>query len=158
MHRNPHAPIEQRDFDSLLKLVSTGELHTDRPVLCECDLEPPLDEAQLGRLGSAADQAESEGANRAVMIIDGRALVMDVPLRVIDTEVSARSSAKSFTHVDAAVYVAGADDDADAALPPFPGSGLVPGAVAQQLERALLLENSAAATVPQDATMTDTNS
>jgi len=113
-----------------------------------------LTEAQLERLGSAADQAEAAGADRAVMIIDGRAMVMDVPQRVIETEISAQSGASSdgegratvFNHVDAAVYVPGEDDASAAAPPPLPGNGLVPGAVARQLERALLLGDSATPT------------
>ena len=155
VRRAPGVPIEQRDFDSLLTLVASGDVHSGRPVRCDCELDPPLDDSQWQRLASAADQAEAEGSQRAVMILDGRALVMDVPERVIDTEVSAQPRANSFTRVDAAVFVPGDGDATDRSLPPFPGTGLIPGAVADQLERALLLEDSAAATVPQQTN--DTN-
>lgn len=153
-HR-PNLPIERQDFDALLTMVASGRISSGRPVQCRCELSSPLDEQQLERLAAAADDAEAEGAQRAVMIIDGRAVVMDVPQRVIDTEVSAHGSARVFSGVDAAMYVPGPDDDAHDALPPFPGCGLVPGTVARQLERALLLDGGApSAAADADASAT----
>jgi len=148
---DPQRPIEQQDFDQLLTMVARGNVSSGRHVRCDCALDDPLTDERLERLASAADQAEAAGSDRAVMIIDGRAMVMDVPQRVIETEISARASANNdaagsatvFGEVDAAVYVPHEDDAITAALPPIPGNGLVPGTVARQLERALLLGDSA---------------
>lgn len=149
---DPNRPIDEQDFDALLTLVARGDLSSGRVVRSAFESDEPLTDAQLERLASAADQAEAAGADRAVMILDGRALVMDVPQRVIETELSAQAGARSgtsgsatvFSEVDAAVYVPGEDEPFPAGVPPMPGCGLVPGSVARQLERALLLGDPAA--------------
>jgi hypothetical protein len=100
------APVlfESRSFDQLLEQAFGGEIHSDRPVKCACDLEPPLSAAQLQRLAHAADRAEASGARSAVMMLDGRGLVLDVAERVVRAEVRP-DDAYSVWRVDAALVV-----------------------------------------------------
>lgn len=139
----PRPPIDAQQFDSLLQLVAHGELSSGRSVECDCELSDPLDDDQLARLADAADRAEAAGAQRAVMVIDGRAVIMNVPDRVIDTEISAPGSAKVFGDIDAAVNVPRADEGPVEVLLPFPGGGAVSPSVAREMERALLFGESA---------------
>lgn len=134
----PRAPIDALDFDSLLSLVAHGDYSSGRRVQCDCELSDPLDDEQLERLAIAGDMADAAGAQRAVMVIDGRAMIMNVAARVIDTEISAPGSAKVFSEIDAAINVPRADDGPVEILLPFPGGGVIPGPVARQMERALL--------------------
>jgi hypothetical protein len=69
------------------------------------------------------------------MLIDGRGLVMDVASRTILEELSARDGA-SLVNLDAAVYVASPDEDQAGRPLGLPGGGLIPPAVARQLEQA----------------------
>ncbi|MCP3903366.1 MAG: hypothetical protein GY715_06995 [Planctomycetes bacterium] len=135
----PPRPLEQQGFDELLALVSTGDVRSDRGVRVpdETLLREPLTEEQLERLAAAADLAESSGAQRAVMLIDGRGLVMDIASRHVDGELST-DPASRLVDLDAAVYVAGADEEQSTGPAPFlPGSGFVPPAIARQLEEAV---------------------
>ena len=102
----PPALFEDRSFDDLLTLVSSGSISSGRPVRATVDLDPPLDDAQRDRLAAAADLAEASGAGRALMLIDGRGLVLDVADRSITAEHSAGAPAPVI-RLDAAVYVAG---------------------------------------------------
>lgn len=107
----PGAPIERRGFDDLLSLVARGSLRSERSVTVAgaAHIDPPLEAGQLARLASAADEAESAGAHRAVMLIDGRGIVMDVPQRVVEDELGASPTRQRF-ELDAAVYVMAEDE------------------------------------------------
>jgi hypothetical protein len=134
--RPPQAPLEQRSFDELLSLVSTGSVHSGRPIAIAdaAPLKDELDDDQKARLASAADTAEAAGARRAVMLIDGRGLVIDVAGRMIETELGAKQN-RALTNVDAAVYVAARDEEIGAAgRTPLPGAGVLPSAVTRHLE------------------------
>ncbi|MHC5113480.1 MAG: hypothetical protein ACYTGP_03515 [Planctomycetota bacterium] len=135
----PPRPFEQQGFDELLSLVSTGGVRSERTVtvIDEKRLGEPLTEADLERLASAADIAEASGARRAVMLMDGRGLVMNIADRLVTGELS-QDPAQRLVDLDAAVYVAGDDeDDSAAATPALPGTGLVPPAIARQLAAAV---------------------
>ncbi len=70
------------------------------------------------------------------MLIDGRGLIMDIASREIAAELSADSSHK-LINIDAAVYVAGEDEEtASSAVTAPPGVGIIPPALAQQFELA----------------------
>ena len=139
--RPPHAPaaggegatpLEHRSFDDLLSLVSAGGVQSDRPVAVAGDvsLTADLDRGQLDRLAAAADLAEASGVRRAVMLLDGRGLILDVADRRVSDELTPRRD-RPVTDIDAAVYVAGGDDDVQAATPPAPlAPGLVPPVLA----------------------------
>ena len=133
----PQAPLEQQSFDELLQLVSTGSISSGRPVSLGASLpdEEELDEAALRRLAAAADLAEASGARRAVMLLDGRGLVMDVASRAVIAELSANASHR-LVDIDAAVYVAGDDDAPVEPMPGQPDAGRIPAAVLEQIEAA----------------------
>ena len=102
---------EERPFATLLAQAQRGVLRTDRPVLEDvsttADAQEPLDEPQLQRVGAAADLLESTGATRALLMLDGRPLVLDVQERTITQELApGRPMA-----VDAAISVASASDE-----------------------------------------------
>jgi hypothetical protein len=112
----PHAPpiapqspglFDAQPFEALLAQAFAGEMRSGRAVIDHpSGLEPPLERAQLERLALAADRAEAAGARRALMMIDGRALVLDVESRAIAAELSDRSPATVLS-VDAAMLVPG---------------------------------------------------
>src|SRR6267142_1940354 len=81
-----HKPIEQQSFDQLLRLASRGSICSGRQIEVGCELQPPLEAGQLERLASAADQAQAEGSSKALMLVDGRALILDVASRRIEAE------------------------------------------------------------------------
>ena len=101
-------PFEAQSFDQLLSIVSTGSLQSGRPVTVDPHAKNilALDAAQIDRLAQAADAAEASGSRRAVMLIDGRGLVLDVAARTLTSELSAAGT-EPIVSIDAAVYVAG---------------------------------------------------
>jgi hypothetical protein len=114
----PRLPLEEQSFDELLALVSHGELRSGRGVSVASDGVEPLTPPQLERLAAAADLAESEGAGRALMLIDGRALILEVASRTLSGELDMNAAAP-LVRLDAAVYVAG-DGEAPAPRPSGP--------------------------------------
>ena len=102
------APFEAQSFDELLSIVSTGSLRSGRPVTVDPDAKiDTLDAAQLDRLANAADAAEASGSRRAVLLVDGRGLVLDVAARTLSAEVGP----EPIVGIDAAVYVAPDEDE-----------------------------------------------
>ena len=99
--------IAEAGFGDLLTMVASGRIRSDRAVMVAPDavLDPPLDESQLERLAAAADEAEAAGSRRAIMLLDGRGIVMDLASRRIDAE--ARPGSGPLTDIDAAVAVPG---------------------------------------------------
>jgi hypothetical protein len=135
----PRAPLESQRFDELLALVSTGSVNSGRAVQVKCAIDKPLDEQQMSRLAAAADLAEASGANRAVLLIDGRGLILDVPARALTQELTAASDAL-VVPLDAAVYVATGNEAGGGAAPSGPplNTALIPPAIARQIEAARL--------------------
>ena len=114
-------PFEARGFDQMLALVSDGRVSSGRKVTVAFEADPPLNEAQLDRLGAAADLAESSGASSAMMLIDGRGITLDVNERTLTDELTPTSSVVNT--VDAAVYVI--DPERDHPSEPLrPGMGI----------------------------------
>ena len=130
----PRLPIEQQSFDQLLTLVARGNVRSDRPVELAFSPGDELSDEQMERLAAAADLAQTRGARRAVMLIDGRGLVMDVAGRKLEAELAA-GEGRMIQSIDAAVYVAG-DEEALDGPTLMPGAGLIPPAVAAQFEAA----------------------
>jgi hypothetical protein len=124
----PSAPLEHQPFDELLAQAKAGRLESGRVVSAAVEGEP-LSPGQLRRLAAAADTAEASGARRALMMLDGRALVLDVPTRTISAELSASTEVEK---LDAAVYVPTDDEQADT-RPVGPPSGIAPRGVARQI-------------------------
>ncbi|MDY7109257.1 MAG: hypothetical protein SYC29_11540 [Planctomycetota bacterium] len=148
--REGQAPLEQRSFEDLLSLVSRGSVHSGRPITVAgaASLKEELDDDQKGRLASAADTAQAAGAKRAVMLIDGRGLVLDVAGRVIETELGPGGK-EALTNLDAAVYVAAREEEQSAARgPALPDAGVLRPALTRHRE-------IGAATPPDPATEDD---
>jgi hypothetical protein len=128
----PVPGLADAGFSDLLTMVASGRIRSDRAVQVgpAAALDPPLAERQLDRLAAAADEAEAAGARRAIMLIDGRGLVLDVAERRIDGEATPGSG--PLTDLDAAVAVPADDLAADTApaADAAPGSGTdgAPGA------------------------------
>ena len=130
--RGPRPPIEHARFDELLERASRGLVESGRPVRYAVAAGEAPSPQQLERLAAAADLAEAAGARRALIVVEGRGLVLDVPQRVVAEELSAGTRLLS---VDAAVYVAGDDEEPTPAPLPPPGA-VAPRAVAEQVEAA----------------------
>ena len=127
----PTAPLEQQPFDELLASAKAGRLASGRAV-STADVGEPISPEQLQRLSIAADRAESSGAQRAVLLLDGRALMLDVPTRTISAELSALSAMEK---IDTAVYVPTESEQTDT-RPLGPPSGVAPRGVALQIDQA----------------------
>ncbi len=135
--QRPQPPLEGQSFDELLALAQQGSVRSGRAVHWGGAADPasPIDEQQLTRLSAAADVAEAAGARRALMLIDGRGVVLDVANRTLVAELADDGAARA-VKVDAAVNVPDPDHDSEGppATPPSPGlmrqlSGAVPAEV-----------------------------
>lgn len=131
-------------------MVASGDVRSDRPVELGFSPGDELSEEQMERLAAATDLAQRRGARRAVMLIDGRGLVMDVAGRRIETELDS-GAGMIIEGIDAAVYVAG-DEEALDGPPRMPDAGVVPPAVAAQIQAA---RDSQQSTTEQDSSSKD---
>lgn len=95
------------DFAALLQRASTGEAVSGRPVSIAKGAGVELTQDQLVRLAAAADKAEAQGATRALVMIDGKALTIDVAVRQVTGAADLGSGV--LTGIDAVVSVPGAD-------------------------------------------------
>ncbi len=70
-------------FESLLRRAVAGEggATTDLPVGLDPGLDLELTDDQSARLAAAADSARAQGLDRALVMLDGHALVLDVESR-----------------------------------------------------------------------------
>jgi hypothetical protein len=125
------APLESQSFEQLLALAKSGQFSSGRPVELEFEVQPPLEPAQLDRLAQAADQAEAAGAKNALMLIDGRAFVLDVENRTLTAELSP-AQANRMAMVDTAIVVE-PDDSQDRGTIAPPSAGILPSGIANQL-------------------------
>ena len=128
-------PMEKNSFDELLTLVSDGRVHSDRGLTLAFETDDELTDEQMSRLAIAADVAEESGARRALMLIDGRGIVLDVSDRRLVTEL-ADDDASHLAQLDAAVYVTEGSGEIGSGELKLPGDGLIPPVVARQIEQA----------------------
>ena len=135
----PTAPLEQQPFDELLASAKAGRLSSGRAISTAHEGEP-ISPEQLQRLAIAADRAESSGAQRAVLLLDGRALLLDVATRTVSMELSASSALEK---IDMALYVPTESEQTDT-RPVGPPGGVAPRGVALQIEQAQRRSPSAA--------------
>lgn len=133
----PRLPLESQDFNEMLALVSRGKVK-GRPVEIGFEMNPLPDEQEQQRLSAAADMAEAAGANTAMLLLNGRGLLLDVGDRTLTAELSAGATSP-IAKIDVAVYVAGEEDIASGKpLEPgrgLPGAGMPPPSVASRLEQ-----------------------
>jgi len=120
------APIEGRSFKDLLAQAGSGAIHSGLPVTVSKASGVSLTNEQLGRLQVAADAADAAGASRALVLIDGVALEMDVQSRTILSKIDA-SKPGVRAGFDAVLTVPGEGSSAGAGTlgpPPSPPGGL----------------------------------
>jgi hypothetical protein len=89
----------------MLEQAETGGVSSDLPNRVSRHAGVDLSPSQLNRLAGAADRAEAAGATKALVMIDGMVLQMDVGLRTI-TGKTDTSATKVLNGVDAVVTVA----------------------------------------------------
>lgn len=77
------ARIADSGFAELLAKAREGEISSGLPVTLAPGAEVELTESQLARVAKAADRAEAQGATRALLLIDGVALTLDVGVRQV---------------------------------------------------------------------------
>ena len=114
-------------FESLLARARAGELTTGAPVKVTRSAGVNLTDEQLARLSIAADRAEAQGATRALVLIDGMALSLDVGVRTITDAIDMAAPAVH-QGFDGVVTVPPAQPSASNALSPM-------GALASLLSR-----------------------
>lgn len=122
------AGFEHQSFDQMLAQVARGTVHSGRQIDVACDPAIPLEPSQLERMAVAADQAEAAGAKRALLLIDGRAFVLDVANRTLTTELS-NDPATRLQNVDAAILVPGDDEALFGNLTPSSLSTIISSAI-----------------------------
>jgi flagellar operon protein len=65
-----------------------------------------LDADQLGKIGTAIDKAASKGAKDSLMLLDGTALIVNIPNRTVVTALDGASMQNNvFTQIDSAVII-----------------------------------------------------
>lgn len=84
----PAPPVDKADFAQLLQQARSGEVRTDLPVTVENDAGVSLTPAELTRLCVAADRAEAAGIRTALVLLDGKAVLLDVHTRSVKGAVS----------------------------------------------------------------------
>lgn len=109
-------------FASLMQSVQAGTFSSGAPVGVASNSGIELSSRQLQRLAEAADRATASGANRAVVLIDGMALKLDVNQRMITGKIDPSDASKTsvMTDLDAIIRV---PPEAGAADLAGPGTG-----------------------------------
>ena len=70
-------------FAELLAQARSGKLSSSLPVTIDPSSDVQLSEEQLGRLSLAADRLEAAGVRTALVVLDGRKLILDVHQRSV---------------------------------------------------------------------------
>ena len=83
--------LQGADFGALLEQARNGQVESGAPVRVPQHLGLQLDQSQNERLMKAMDQADVQGAGRALVLMDGMALTMDVGTRTVTGVVDAKS-------------------------------------------------------------------
>lgn len=94
-------------FASLLEQARSGKVDSGVPLRIPSQLGLNLNASQVERLMKAADQAEAQGAGRALVMMDGMGITLDVATRTVTGTVDA-SHPGVLEGIDA-VVVAAAD-------------------------------------------------
>lgn len=107
------------DFASLLQQARSGAVSSGKPVSIGEGAAANLTEDQLKRLEQAADVAEASGATKALVLMDGMAIKLDVGVRTV-TGVAPEKDAPVLTGFDTIVRVPdqGGLAPQNAAMPP----------------------------------------
>jgi hypothetical protein len=92
------------DFAKMLDQARAGQLRSGREVSIAKGAGVQLSDDQLKRISAAADIAEAQGATRALIMIDGIAMKLDVSMRQITGSVDLKSQGV-LTGIDAVIHV-----------------------------------------------------
>ncbi len=128
------------DFQKLLKLAEDGQVSSEQPIQISGRAGVELTPEQLARVGKAADRAEASGFTTALVLIDGKALKLDVQTRQIQGTFDAQSSARTAQFDGVVTAPAEQDPEAPQTLP-LPGG--LSAAVGSNPSLAKLLDNMA---------------
>ncbi|MEY2794864.1 MAG: hypothetical protein RIR10_580 [Planctomycetota bacterium] len=124
------ASVADGGFLELLSLAESGAMESARePVLADGATLEPTTLAQVGR---ALDLAEGRGAQRAVVVAEGRTFIAHVPSRTLE-RLETRDDFV-FEEVDAAIAIRG--ESATFAHRPLGPRALPPVSIAEQFETA----------------------
>lgn len=102
------------NFSELLGQAQRGEIASGLPVQIGKGAGVELSADQLARAAIAADRAQAAGADRAVLMIDGMALKLDVATRTISGNAELTPGA-ALADIDAVVVAPEASSEAAAA-------------------------------------------
>ncbi|MEO1513341.1 MAG: hypothetical protein AAFU70_14805, partial [Planctomycetota bacterium] len=75
--------IESRGFEDLLSAARDGRIESGAAVRIGGGVDLQLTDGQAERLSAAADRAQAEGVDRALVLLDGMALELDVRERTV---------------------------------------------------------------------------
>jgi hypothetical protein len=115
---NP-AQVAGADFTSLLQQARTGGMSSGRAVTVSSASGVKLSLDQLQRVADAADRAEAQGATRALVLIDGMALRVDLTARQVTNAVDLSKPGVT-TGIDSIVSVPSVQQHSGAAVMPLP--------------------------------------
>lgn len=106
------AGTDALDFAGMLSKAKAGELRSGRAVEVDPAVDVSLTDDQLARISEAADRIESSGSSKAIVLIDGRAIKIDVMTRRVIGEVDMQQAVA--TGIDAvAVASPSASEEAE---------------------------------------------
>jgi hypothetical protein len=114
----PRKGLGALDFASLLQSAQSGQIASGREVTLSKNSGVNLSADQLHRLSAAADRAEAMGASRALVLMDGQALTLDVSSREVTGQIDPQSGGL-LNGIDAVLGV-----------PPVAGHDASPGGLA----------------------------
>ena len=122
-NRQRRASFDAADFDGLLDVAMSRAWASDRPVKSgSLSGDEALDREQTARLAAAVDTAEMSGFDRALVLLDGRGLIVDVESREVVRELLGGEAAQRID-VDGAVMAAGDEQNTATTRPAYPSAG-----------------------------------
>jgi len=104
----PASPVERQSFEQMLRTAQRG-----RPIVFSAHAQERLresgtsfDAAEIEAIAEAAARAEAKGGRDALMLMEGRGLIVNLPNRTVVTVLDeARMSEGVVTQIDSAVWV-----------------------------------------------------
>lgn len=109
-------------FEKLLEKAQAGSLETGLPVSVASGADVELSELQLGELSRLVDRAHADGATRIAVLVEGKALDVDVLSRRVLGELDL-SNGRVMTGIDGIVQLGTNADSLLGVLPtPSPGT------------------------------------
>lgn len=118
------ADVVNGSFADLLQAAASGSMSSGAPVKIAKGVKLELTPAQLSRAAVAADRAQAQGADRAVILMDGKALELDVATRTITGEVKGAPGGKLPRVLDGVGTIIAVPAEGEAAEQASPLSGL----------------------------------